>query len=93
MLPVTMLMMNATGDKGWFGWQSDPELEELKVKFARAWTAGAKKKAAEAAQLRAIDQVTHINLGQFFLPAAVRSNVHGLLTAGAQVYWNVSKSK
>jgi peptide/nickel transport system substrate-binding protein len=93
MFPVTMLMMNATGDKGWFGWQNDPALEELKTKFARALTPADKKKAAEAAQLRAVDQVTHVNLGQFFLPAAVRSNVQGLLTAGAQVYWNVSKTK
>lgn len=93
MLPVTMLMMNATGDKGWFGWQNDPTLEELKAKFVRALSDADKKTAAEAAQLRAIDQVTHVNLGQFFLPAAVRNNVNGLLAAGAQVYWNVSKSK
>ena len=27
--PLTMAMMNATGDKGWFGWQDDKTIEAL----------------------------------------------------------------
>lgn len=89
--PVTMLMMNATGAKGWFGWQDDPELEKIKVDFVKARTDAEKKKLAEAAQMRALDQVTHVNLGQFNAPAAVRDNVTGIVPAGAQVYWNIRK--
>jgi ABC-type transport system substrate-binding protein len=51
--PITMAMMNATGDKGWFGWQTDARLEEIKVQFAQAKTDAEKKKLAQAAQLRA----------------------------------------
>jgi peptide/nickel transport system substrate-binding protein len=91
LMPTTMVMLNATGDRGWFGWFSDPELEELKNQFARAQTDAEKRKLAEAAQLRSIEQVTHVNLGQFFLPAAVRKNISGLVPAGANVYWNVRK--
>jgi len=89
--PLTMAMMNATGDKGWFGWQDDPKLEEIKQQFAAASTDAEKKKLAEAAQQRAFDIVTHVPIGQYNQPAAVRKGVTGLVPAGAQVYWNIRK--
>ena len=90
--PLTMAMMNATGKRGWFGWQNDEELEELKKQFAAAKTDAERKRIAQLAQLRAIESVTHVNLGQFFQPAAVRSNVKDIVPAGVQVYWNIKKS-
>ena len=90
--PLTMAMMNATGSRGWFGWQNDTALEEIKKQFASAMTDAERKKLAEQAQLRAIESVTHVNLGQFSQPAAVRSVVSGIVPAGAQVYWNIKKA-
>jgi peptide/nickel transport system substrate-binding protein len=90
--PLTMSMMNASGPRGWFGWQNDTELEEIKKAFASADTEAERKKLAVKAQLRAVETVTHINLGQFNQPAAVRNVVTGILPAGAQVYWNIKKS-
>ncbi len=89
--PLTMAMMNATGDKGWFGWQDDPQIEELKAKFAQAGTDADKKKLAEQLQLRAFETATHAPLGQYNNPAAVRSNISGIVPGGAQVYWNIKK--
>jgi peptide/nickel transport system substrate-binding protein len=90
--PITMAMMNATGDKGWFGWQDDPQIESLKVKFIAAANDAEKKKIAEQIQLRAMETATHVHLGQYNNPAAHRKTVSGLLGAGAQVYWNVTKN-
>ncbi len=90
--PLTMAMLNATGDKGWFGWQDDKTIEELKAKFAQAGTDAEKKKIAEQLQLRAVETVTHVWLGQFYNPAALRPNISGLVPAGAQVYWNIKKN-
>ena len=90
--PLTMAMLNATGDKGWFGWQDDRTIEELKAKFAQASTDAEKKKIAEQLQLRAVETVTHVWLGQFYNPAALRPNISGLVPAGAQVYWNIKKN-
>ncbi len=90
--PITMSMMNAKGRSGWFGWQDDPELEKIKMDFVRARDGAERRRLADAAQLRAIDQVTHVNLGQFNMPAAVRDSVSGLVPGGAQVYWNVRKT-
>jgi len=60
--PITMAMMNAAGANGWFGWQDDPELERIKAEFAKAPTDAKRAALAVEAQLRAIDQVTHVNL-------------------------------
>ncbi len=90
--PLTMAMMNAAGDKGWFGWQDDKTLEELKGKFAQAGSDAEKKKLAEQIQLRAFETATHAPLGQYNNPAAVRSNVSGIVPGGAQVYWNIKKN-
>ena len=89
--PLTMAMMNATGDKGWFGWQDDPKLEAIKKQFIAATTDAEKKRLAEAAQLQAFQTVTHVPVGQYNQPAAVRKGVSGLVPAGAQVYWNIRK--
>jgi peptide/nickel transport system substrate-binding protein len=89
--PLTMAMMNAAGDKGWFGWQDDSTIEDLKVKFAQAPTDTDRKKIAEQLQLRAIETVSHVHLGQYNNPAALRKNISGLVPAGAQVYWNIKK--
>jgi peptide/nickel transport system substrate-binding protein len=89
--PITMAMMNATGDKGWFGWQDDKQIEDLKVRFIAAGSDAEKKKIAELIQLRAMETASHVHLGQYNNPAAHRNNVKGLMAAGAQVYWNVTK--
>ena len=90
--PLGMAMFNAAGPKGWFGWQDDPVIEELKVRFAQAGTEPEKKKLAEQLQLRAFETVSHVPLGQFNNPAALRANISGLLPGGAQVYWNIRKN-
>ncbi len=89
--PITMAMLNAKGDTGWFGWQDDPTMEALKGKFVRATSDADKKKIAEQIQLRAIETASHVHLGQYNNPAAVRKNLTGMLTGG-QVYWNIKKS-
>ncbi|KAF1022924.1 MAG: Glutathione-binding protein GsiB [Paracidovorax wautersii] len=89
--PLTMAMMNARGDKGWFGWFDDTKLEDIKARFAQAATEADKKKIAEEAQLYAFQIGTHVPLGQYTVPAAVRKNVTGIVPAGAQVYWNIRK--
>lgn len=91
--PLTMAMMNARGDQGWFGWQDDPELERIKREFGRATTDADKKQWAERAQLRAFETVSHVPLGQYIVPPAVRRGVTGIVPAGAQVYWNIRKDQ
>jgi peptide/nickel transport system substrate-binding protein len=89
--PITMAMMNAQGQNGWFGWQDDAQIEELKGKFLRAGSDAEKKKLAEQIQLRAIETASHVHLGQYINPNAARKNISGFLTGG-QMYWNIKKN-
>ena len=92
--PLGMAMLNARGDKGWFGWHDEPRIEALKDKFARAGTVADKKQIAEQLQLLAMETATHAPLGQYQSPSVVRKNITGLVpvNAGVPLLWNVKKS-
>jgi peptide/nickel transport system substrate-binding protein len=91
--PLSMAMLNAKGQNGWFGWQDEPRLEYLKGRFARTTEAAEKKKIASEIQRVAFETATHAPLGQYISPAAVRSNVSGMLiTPGVPLLWNMKKN-
>lgn len=91
--PLGMAMLNARGKSGWFGWQDEPRIEQLKDKFARAKTVAEKKKIAEDLQLLAMETATHAPLGQYQSPSVVRKNISNLIpvNAGVPVLWGVKK--
>ena len=92
--PLGQAMLNARGDKGWFGWQDEPRIEQAKDKFARATTVAEKKKIAEDIQLLAMETATHAPLGQYQSPSVVRKNISSLVpvNAGVPVLWGVKKN-
>jgi len=91
MNPVSTAFLNASCDKATFGWPCDEAMEKLRDAFA-AETDPAKQKAiAEQVQLRMIDYPTHVPLGQFTTPTALRANVNGLLQTSSLALWNVEK--
>ena len=89
--PVMSVYFNSACEKALFGWPCDPEMEKLRDDFARATDPAKQKEIAEAAQVRSTQITTHIPLGQWYQPVAVRSNVSGILPAPAPVFWNVEK--
>jgi peptide/nickel transport system substrate-binding protein len=89
--PVMNSFVNAGCDKANFGWPCDAEIEKLRDAFARAPDAAAQKEIADAVQVREREVVTHIWLGQWYQPIAVRRTVSGILTAPVPVFWNVEK--
>jgi peptide/nickel transport system substrate-binding protein len=89
--PVMTGFLNASCDKAMFGWPCDKELESLRDHYARETDPAKLKAIAEATQVRVTQYPTHIQLGQWFQPNAVRKNVDGILTAPVPVFWNVQK--
>jgi peptide/nickel transport system substrate-binding protein len=89
--PVAHFFLNAACEKAQFGWPCDAEIERLRDQYARAGDAESRRAIAIAVQQRAAAYPTHVPLGQFTTPTAVRKNVIGLLTAPAVVFWNVEK--
>jgi len=89
--PAVNFPIRGTGDKAWFGWPTDPKMEELREAWFNATTPAASKKAAEAVQKEAFEFVPIIPTGQFILPTAYRSNISGLIIAPINLLWNVEK--
>jgi peptide/nickel transport system substrate-binding protein len=89
--PVMAGFVNASCDKAMFGWPCDAEIEKLRDQFSKESDPAKQKAIAEAVQRREGDYPTHIHLGQFYVPSAVRSNIDGILVAPVPVLWNVTK--
>ncbi len=90
--PLTNAAIAADGEKSWFGWPKDEQIEKLRDQFARE-TGEAKKKAlAEAIQVRAFEIGTHAPLGEYVNPLAARKNISGWVIGSGDVYWNVKKN-
>ena len=87
--PAGQLMMRGNGDKAWFGWPDDPELERLRDAWFAAGGADEQRAAARALQARVFESVPFVPLGQYFQPTAYRRNVRGVLD-GPALFWNVS---
>ncbi len=90
--PVMTGLLNASCDKALFGWPCDHQIERLREEFARATDPAKQNEIAEAVQLRNVDIVTHIHLGQFYMPVAMRQNVNGFVKATIPVFWGVEKT-
>jgi peptide/nickel transport system substrate-binding protein len=89
--PVMAGFANAGCDKAMFGWPCDAEMEKLRDQFVRETDPAKQKEIAAAVQRRNIEVTTHLFLGQWYQPAAVRRNIEGIPIAPAPVFWNVEK--
>ena len=90
--PVSTAFLNASCDKAPFGWPCDAELERLRDQFARETDPVKQKAIAEAVQVRWTQYPTHVFLGQWYQPSAVRKNIDGIIVAPVPVFWNMTKS-
>jgi peptide/nickel transport system substrate-binding protein len=89
--PLANAAIGGAGEKSWFGWPTDAELEKLRDDFARATDEGKKKALAEAIQTRAFEIGTHAPLGEYVNPLAARQSVSGWVIGPGDIYWNVRK--
>ena len=89
--PISNSYFAANGDKAWFGWPVDPEMEKLRDAYAKETDPAKGKALAEAVQLRAVETAEFGWLGQWYGPGARRANVTGWLKAPVPVMWNIEK--
>jgi peptide/nickel transport system substrate-binding protein len=87
--PVIAAYLNSACDKALFGWPCDETMEKLRDQFARETDPAKQKAIAEAVQVRATEMTSHIHLGQWYQPMAMRKNVDGVMKAPVPVFWNV----
>src|SRR5258707_8173076 len=79
--PALNIPLRANGDKAWFGWPTDPKLEELIDAWFKASDPAAQKKLADDIQAEAYKEVPYGPTGQFVAPTAYRKNLEGLIIA------------
>jgi len=89
--PVMAGFFNASCDKAMFGWPCDEAIEKLRYAFAKESDPAKQKEIAEATQARVSEYPTHVHLGQWYQPVAVRTNIDGMMVAPVTVFWNISK--
>ena len=89
--PISTSYMVANGDKAWFGWPNDPEMEKLRDAYAKETDPVKNKALAAAVQARALQTAQYGWVGQWYGPGAMRSNISGWLKAPVPVMWNIEK--
>jgi peptide/nickel transport system substrate-binding protein len=90
--PVMAGFFNSSCDKAMFGWPCDEKMEKLRDDFARTTDAAKQKEIVAAVQTRAMEVGTHVHLGQWYQPQAIRKDVVvGLLGGPVPVFWGVEK--
>jgi peptide/nickel transport system substrate-binding protein len=89
--PGVNFAVRGSGDKAWFGWPSDPKLEELREAYFNAEDTDSAKAAAMAVQARAFEFLPYVPTAQFILPTAYRDNLTGVIIAPMAFLWNVEK--
>lgn len=89
--PLSNPFLVATGHPtaAW-GWPTDPQTEELRLKFATA-APDERKKISSAIQVRAYEQVPYLPLAQFTTPSAWRNNLQGVLKSPVMLLYNIEK--
>ena len=90
--PAVNLPLRSNGEKAWFGWPSDPKIEELIDAWFKAPDFAAQKKLAADIQVEAYtNDIPYLPTGQFVVPTAFRKNLDGIIVAPVVFLWNVEK--
>jgi peptide/nickel transport system substrate-binding protein len=89
--PAINYPLRGVGDKSWFGWPTDPEMERLRDAWFDATDAATQKKLIDDMQKHGWETVPFIPTAQFVIPTAYRSNISGLLISPIAFLWNVEK--
>lgn len=88
--PLINVMLNGRGNDAWFGWPTDPAIEELRSAFVKADTLEAKKAIADQIQIHTMDNVNYIMMGEYVIPQARRTTMENMIASPVPVFWNVT---
>jgi len=89
--PIITPPYRGLGDRGWFGWYDNPQIEQMTQEWLDAKDEDGRKKIAAAIQIENYTQVPTVTLGQFQIPTAYRSSLKGKLEATGPMFWNIRR--
>jgi peptide/nickel transport system substrate-binding protein len=83
--------MRGNGRDGWFGWPSDPRMEEIYDTWLSSADPAEQTHLEREYELEGLKTLPFIPLGRFRQTSAWRDNVIGILEGPSVVFWNMSK--
>lgn len=92
MNPLSHNALRSNCDKAWFGWPCDEQIEKFRAEYANTTDAARRQEIARLTQLRALETLPYIPLGQLDLVRAHSAKLSGILNAAVPVYWNIRKA-
>jgi peptide/nickel transport system substrate-binding protein len=84
--------MRGNGRDGWFGWPTDPQLDEIFDSWLAASDPAEQVRLEREYELEGLRNLPFIPLGRFRQTAAWRDSLTGLLDGPSVVFWNVTKA-
>lgn len=91
--PMFFAPLTGNGEKGWFGWTTDDELEKLKGDFLKTADEGERKALAAKIQERVYDAAVFAPVGEYKPLTAYRKGVvSGLVSGPVGVLWGIKKN-
>ena len=91
MNPIIAGLFNASCEKAAPGWPCDEKIEHMRDAFAKEIDPAKQKQIIIDLQKYWVDNPTHVVLGQWFQPAAMRLNIDGMPISPITAFWNVTK--
>lgn len=84
--------MRGNGRDGWFGWPSDPRMDEIFDSWLAASDPAEQVRLEREYELEGLRNLPFIPLGRFRQTSAWRDNLAGILEGPSVVFWNVTKT-
>jgi peptide/nickel transport system substrate-binding protein len=82
----------ANGDKAWFGWPTDDQIEALRNEWLQASDSETRQEIAAKIHERASNRYPTFRPGSTCPKTGYRKNVSGIIVAPALFMWNIKKS-
>ncbi|HZY16339.1 MAG TPA: ABC transporter substrate-binding protein [Ramlibacter sp.] len=91
--PMFFAPLTGNGEKGWFGWNKDDKLEELKSAFTATTDDAERKRLAAQIEARALETGLFAPVGETINLSVLRKGVvSGVVHAPVNVFWNLKKN-
>lgn len=89
--PAVNATLRGQGERGWFGWYSNPAVEDAASQWLQASTEEEQKRLADLIQRESFEKAPILPLGQFFIATAYRSGLSGFVPGNAPYPWNIKR--
>jgi len=89
--PALNQFARTNGERAWFGWPSDAEIEKLRDAWFDA-DAAEQVRITERIQARAFEVVPYVPLGFYWQPSAWRNSLTGVEKNHVTSFWNIGKA-